>query len=655
MRCQEVRSWTFKGLVAAFVDLSIAFSLLCASSLVYLSSKFLGLFGLNLPCPCDGLFSDPHKNKCFQETLGNLPVKKISSVQRSVKNRTPFDSILCKDGNVVVGKKRKGERRHVELEREVSSTPSVEEAENASGFDLLTSQSLKKGSFKIKSKRLSFHRSPYGLRNHCQCRLDHKIFPQSPSSVMEYLNDVEENDPLLMYSKEGRNTLEDVSLRKSVSLSSIGCEAGAQNKQPEKTFSWAGEGTCSSPVDLTYSGITQKPTEILEQERASRAALALELEKERNAAATAADEAMAMILRLQEEKSSIEMEARQYQRMIEEKSVFDAEEMSILKEILLRREREKHFLEKEVDTYRQMFFETEQPLPDTPDSKPSRVKGSQTPQQITEALDDMETADVSYGFEIFTNQMDSRFLALGNKSVLPGDYNNADSPKPGEVNNDEEIKVTGVDQSPESDHSISEGLDAHHEVAKLPIDVVVPKETEEGASFPEPISRSSYNSDSKKLGEDLHDIDCRVHDIYVVTDEDNKVQLNVPSDNATRDLKLDRSQSVSDTSYALSPAFPPGRRNISLNMRRNSMSAVDYERLKIESEVGFLRGRLRAVQKGREKLSFSSKEQSKSQVHRLGDKTSRFWEARRSAPLDSSSHSSTIVKAMSTTLDLHSA
>lgn len=207
MRCQEVRSWTFKGLVAAFVDLSVAFSLLCASSLVYLSSKFLGLFGLNLPCPCDGLFSDPHKNKCFQETLGNLPVKKICAVQRSVKNRTPFDSIVYKDANggCVVGKKRKGERRHVELEREVSSTPSVEEAdswvENASGFDLLTSQSLKKGSFKIKSKRLSFHRSPCGLKNHCQGSLGLKNFPKSPSSVVEYLNDVDENDPLLLNSK----------------------------------------------------------------------------------------------------------------------------------------------------------------------------------------------------------------------------------------------------------------------------------------------------------------------------------------------------------------------------------------------------------------------------------------------------------------------
>lgn len=92
----------------------------------------------------------------------------------------------------------------------------------------------------------------------------------------------------------------------------------------------------------------------LKEEHIARAALYIELEKERSAAATAADEAMAMILRLQEEKASIEIEARQYQRILEEKTVYDAEEMSILKEIIVRREMEKHFLEKEVESYRQM-------------------------------------------------------------------------------------------------------------------------------------------------------------------------------------------------------------------------------------------------------------------------------------------------------------
>lgn len=95
--------------------------------------------------------------------------------------------------------------------------------------------------------------------------------------------------------------------------------------------------------------------EVVKEEHAASAALYLELEKERSAAATAADEAMAMVLRLQEEKASLEMEARKNQRIIEEKAAYDAEEINILKEILVRRGREKHFLENEVEAYRQLI------------------------------------------------------------------------------------------------------------------------------------------------------------------------------------------------------------------------------------------------------------------------------------------------------------
>ncbi|CAL5337211.1 unnamed protein product [Camellia sinensis] len=109
--------------------------------------------------------------------------------------------------------------------------------------------------------------------------------------------------------------------------------------------------------ELGYEGNERNAIRILEQaleeEHAARAALYLELEKEGSAAATAADEAMAIILRLQDEKVSIEMEAWQYQRIIEEKSTCDAEEMNICKEILVRRQKEKHFLGREVEAYRE--------------------------------------------------------------------------------------------------------------------------------------------------------------------------------------------------------------------------------------------------------------------------------------------------------------
>lgn len=106
----------------------------------------------------------------------------------------------------------------------------------------------------------------------------------------------------------------------------------------------------------------------LEEEKAARAALILELEKERAAAASAADEAMSMISRLHQDKASVEMESRQYQRMIEEKCDYDEEEMNILKEILFRREMENHFLEKKIEEYRQMsFLENEMPTGDIND------------------------------------------------------------------------------------------------------------------------------------------------------------------------------------------------------------------------------------------------------------------------------------------------
>jgi hypothetical protein len=92
----------------------------------------------------------------------------------------------------------------------------------------------------------------------------------------------------------------------------------------------------------------------LEEEKAAYASLYLELEKERAAAASAADEAMAMISRLQEEKALMEMEMRQYERIIEERVAYDEEEMNIMQEILIRREKENLFLEKELESYRQM-------------------------------------------------------------------------------------------------------------------------------------------------------------------------------------------------------------------------------------------------------------------------------------------------------------
>lgn len=70
-----------------------------------------------------------------------------------------------------------------------------------------------------------------------------------------------------------------------------------------------------------------------------------ELEKERMAAASAADEAMSMILRLQNEKSSLQMQVNQLQRLSEEKQLYDQDLIHSLQWIILKHESERSLLE----------------------------------------------------------------------------------------------------------------------------------------------------------------------------------------------------------------------------------------------------------------------------------------------------------------------
>lgn len=84
-------------------------------------------------------------------------------------------------------------------------------------------------------------------------------------------------------------------------------------------------------------------------------ALYMELDEERSAAAVAANNAMAMITRLQAEKAAVQMEALQYQRMMEEQAEYDQEALQVMKDLLLKREEEIKVLEAELETYRERY------------------------------------------------------------------------------------------------------------------------------------------------------------------------------------------------------------------------------------------------------------------------------------------------------------
>lgn len=119
--------------------------------------------------------------------------------------------------------------------------------------------------------------------------------------------------------------------------------------------SW--DGSVFSEIDGEFA--VDRLKRALETERKSLNTLYLELEEERSASAIAANQSMAMITRLQEEKAAVQMEALQYQRMMEEQSEYDQEALQLLNEILVKREKEKQELEKELEMCRKRVIRYE--------------------------------------------------------------------------------------------------------------------------------------------------------------------------------------------------------------------------------------------------------------------------------------------------------
>ncbi|KAL7105760.1 hypothetical protein ACP275_07G065100 [Erythranthe tilingii] len=334
MACQAVQMWSLSNLVAAYLDLAIAYILLFASVVAYVASKFLGFLGLNLPCPCDGMFFNIHsRNICLNSLFVDFPTQKVSNVQLSIKHRFPFSDSTCPknhDYSIIGGNNNSNSNVNGVLEIEGdASCSSVSDARKP---------------IDMKGKGAVSYRQRGRFRKH----------RKASGSVGKYSSVSSYDHPLHEpYCHSSTDKGENVFTNGDDNKPSTTLETNhSSDEETHIKQSTHKELQISSLDDKTAIRLLE---ETLEEERTARAALYSELEKERSAAASAADEAMAMILRLQAEKAAVEMEARQYQRMIEEKSAYDAEEMNILKEILVRREMEKHFLEKQVEGYNSHF------------------------------------------------------------------------------------------------------------------------------------------------------------------------------------------------------------------------------------------------------------------------------------------------------------
>ncbi|CAH1436957.1 unnamed protein product [Lactuca virosa] len=94
----------------------------------------------------------------------------------------------------------------------------------------------------------------------------------------------------------------------------------------------------------------------LKSERLVVCGLYIELDEERNASAIAANQAMAMITRLQEDKVSLQIESMQNQRMMDEQAEYDKEVLQLLNELVMKLEKDKFELENELEMYKERFL-----------------------------------------------------------------------------------------------------------------------------------------------------------------------------------------------------------------------------------------------------------------------------------------------------------
>ncbi|XP_010522408.1 PREDICTED: uncharacterized protein LOC104801032 [Tarenaya hassleriana] len=568
-------NWKLAGLIGAFLDLAIAYMFLCTSLFVYIALKFVAILGLPLTTSSrNGRFGVARKGKCLQGHLVDCASDRISAVDRLVRSKIPFASITDDGSNrcleLKLRRKNSGDVSKSRIKSEGSSKllPEQHEAGDVTrgkqnvtnnGQDGLGLAGIQGGT---KSKRFVNRRLSNGIRSHRRIisagsgtltsissfdGLQLQAIGDMMDSWPRFSDDVviarggdghPERGPKAVDSQDGRNIEHERSLQQNHSRGS-GFDENLTKLETGETEASIheqvkGKSSPGQSLDRNAENTVRVLEEALKEERAAHESICAELEKERNAAASAADEAMAMITRLQDEKASIEIEARQFERVVEEKSTFDAEEMNILKDILLRREREKHFLEKEVEAYRQLLEETD-------------------------------------GLE---------------SSIREGPHQTPNTEREKVEEQGDELEVPAENQDWQEKRAL-----LAHQVRKEP--------EETGGNTPNAEdniiykSRDLYKSDSEVT------YSGGVHDVHMVKDEAyiGKAQ------NTGR--KLESTCRVSEMARRLPPLYRPRRKwlNASSGSRRKSMTAVDYERLKIENEVELLRERLKAVHDGREELT----------------------------------------------------
>ncbi|XP_022758662.1 uncharacterized protein LOC111305406 isoform X1 [Durio zibethinus] len=594
MVSRTIPSWTLIGLIRAFLDLALAYFLLCGSTLGFFAWKFYNVFGLFLPCPCSGFFGYQNRNLCWHKLLIQWPRKKIHSVQKLALNRFPFILVWFNDqewnSNANSIKDGRFGNGIIELEGDACSSSTL-------GLRLQTTVDKESG-YDAKGKKIINLKQKSGIRRRRRAAFGYgKSSPVlfsgnfSPAvagvSCSSYINGGETRSEIsenLGPATEIEDSFpDDKNTQTGTNMDEATWHGFELSNGEGKGSTFIKKSTCNTNEKLGFTGDEANRIRMLEQaleeEKATHAALYLELEKERAAAASAADEAMAMILRLQEDKASIEMEARQYQRMIEEKFAYDEEEMNILKEILVRREKENHLLEKEVEAYRLMnTLGDEQEC----DFSYTLSTGGERP-SVSLHLDE----DPLLMVKQVGNSGSTGKKEVGKGCSWPSKNK---TPSSGKRSHTAAVYLAGKVEGQDDDAIACQAIATKtaQNFGGIEKTSLTREELERNVEFGEPLGSNLHDS--------TFDMEPAIYDVHVVDDkmdilkEENKKESKLPTGSA-----LDHENLLYDS----------GR----------SSSAVSNERLGIDAEIECLRERLRIVRGEKEKLTFSADQRKRVDTH----------------------------------------
>uniref|UniRef100_A0A6N2MXU5 GTD-binding domain-containing protein n=1 Tax=Salix viminalis TaxID=40686 RepID=A0A6N2MXU5_SALVM len=634
MASRAVHSWTLADLILAFLDLAIAYVLLCGSACAFILSKFLSVSGFFLPCPCTGLLGYQNNDLCLHKLLIDWPTSKIYHVHALVKSRFPFDLIWFADQSsdlhVEGVRDRKRENGVVELEGEGCSTslsgPRLSSCvDGESGYDAkgkkATNQKHKSGIRRRRRAALGYGKFLSALSTNSTRSIGLGASHSSHDSSGEMGSQISGNLGLASGTEDG--ILGDGHGPIVIDHGSFELNGSyKKGKGIRKNASFVANMACNAEdvSDSVGNDAIKMVGQSLEEEKTALAALYQELEKERAAAASAADEAMAMIMRLQEDKASIAMEARQYQRMIEEKFAYDDEEMDILKEIVVRRELENHFLEKKLEAYQLMNISGNEQLKEDsscqmnntgkrpPLSSDSDENLLLLPQQMVKSKTIFQK-EVQTNARCSSNDERSHTLALGNE-MMPECKESASDSSTSEGVLQKTVCVAGEEKTQRYVGEISQTCGGMEE--------------EMGKD------RNHLNQVGSCMHSPMLDTELTVYDVHVVDDEttvwkEGGGKESGPLSSAPSDFEVCTTSELSDCPRtSVSETEPNGRGShldttsslprvgdsqckiLDIDSHLSSSSAVNSERFKIDSEVECLRERLRTVQEEKDKLTISA-------------------------------------------------